>query len=162
MALYNNGFPVGYQQVQQPIYQQPVYQVQPQMQGQQYQQQFQQQPQQQQTQHQSNRIWVQGDAGAKSYLVAPNVTVDLWDSERPTIYLKSADASGMPSMTILDYTVRGKSPTVPVVPVSENPMYALKDDVDALYSQISAIRAELDTLNKKPAPKAKKEAAEGE
>lgn len=51
-------------------------------------------------------IWVQGEAGAKSYLVAPNTTVQLWDSESPIIYLKSADASGMPSIKILDYTVR--------------------------------------------------------
>lgn len=54
----------------------------------------------------NNLIWVQGEAGAKSYLVAPNTTVQLWDSESPTIYLKSADASGMPSMRILDYTFR--------------------------------------------------------
>ena len=51
-------------------------------------------------------IWVQGEAGAKSYLVAPNNTVQLWDSEANTIHLKSADASGMPSMKILDYKVR--------------------------------------------------------
>ena len=58
-------------------------------------------------QNQSNNlIWVQGEAGAKSFLVAPNTTVQLWDSESPTIYLKSADASGMPSMRILDYTFR--------------------------------------------------------
>lgn len=57
----------------------------------------------------TNIVWVQGEAGAKSYLVAPNTTVQLWDSENPVIYLKSADASGMPSMKILDYTVRGAS-----------------------------------------------------
>lgn len=57
----------------------------------------------------SSPIWVQGDAGAKSYLVAPNSTVALWDSESQTIYLKSADASGMPSMKVLDYTVRDMS-----------------------------------------------------
>lgn len=51
-------------------------------------------------------IWVQGEAGAKSYMVAPNNTVQLWDSEAQTIYLKSADASGMPTMKILDYTIR--------------------------------------------------------
>lgn len=51
-------------------------------------------------------IWVQGESGAKSYLVAPNCTVQLWDSESQTIYIKSADASGMPSIKILDYTIR--------------------------------------------------------
>lgn len=51
-------------------------------------------------------IWVQGEAGAKSYMVAPNSTVVLFDSENQAIYLKSADASGMPSMKILDYKIR--------------------------------------------------------
>lgn len=55
---------------------------------------------------QGNIIWVQGEVGAKSYAVAPNTTVQLWDSESQVIYLKSADASGMPSMKILDYTIR--------------------------------------------------------
>lgn len=44
----------------------------------------------------SGLIWVQGEAGAKSYLVAPGTTVMLMDSENQVFYLKSADASGMP------------------------------------------------------------------
>ena len=59
-----------------------------------------------QSQSQGGIIWVQGEAGAKSFMVAPNTTVQLWDSERQTIYLKSADASGMPTTKILDYTIR--------------------------------------------------------
>ena len=52
-------------------------------------------------------IWVQGEAGAKSYLVAPGNTVMLLDSENSTFYLKSADASGMPMpLRIFDYTER--------------------------------------------------------
>ena len=86
---YNNGFPMGYSQYY------------PQNQMLQNQQQF-----QPQNQNQNNMIWVQGEAGAKSYLVAPNTTVQLWDSEAPIIYLKSADASGMPNMKILDYKIR--------------------------------------------------------
>lgn len=52
-------------------------------------------------------IWVQGEAGAKAYLVAPNSTVTLWDTESPTIYIKSADFAGVPSLRILDFTERG-------------------------------------------------------
>lgn len=54
--------------------------------------------------------WVLGETGAKSYLVAPNSTVVLFDSETPTIYIKSSDASGLPSMRILDYTERTATP----------------------------------------------------
>lgn len=71
------------------------------------------QPQQNQPAQNSGIIWVSGEAGAKAYMVAPNTTVQLWDSEQPTIYLKSADASGMPSMKILDYSVRDANKTPP-------------------------------------------------
>ena len=106
MAYYN-GFPATYQpmipQVQQP------------------------QPQQ------SGIIWVQGEAAAKSYLVAPGSTVQLWDSEEKIIYLKSADVSGMPSMKILDYTIRGEEPAKPA------PVYATKEDLDALAEKVKEI-----------------------
>ena len=52
-------------------------------------------------------IWVQGEAGAKSYIVAPGNTVMLMDSEGERFYLKSADASGMPMpLRIFDYKER--------------------------------------------------------
>ena len=91
MAYYN-GFPATYQPMYQPYT--PVQQS-----GQNL------APMQQPVQ-QNGIIWVSGEAGAKAYLVAPNNTVQLWDSESQTIYLKSADASGMPSMKVLDYTIR--------------------------------------------------------
>ena len=54
-------------------------------------------------------IWIQGGiAGAQSYQVAPNNTVILWDSCENVIYIKSADAYGMPSIKILDYVIRDK------------------------------------------------------
>ena len=41
-------------------------------------------------------LWVQGEAGAKSFCVAPGQNVLLMDSESQRFYIKSADASGMP------------------------------------------------------------------
>ena len=66
------------------------------------------QPMQVQPAQQSSQIiWVSGEAGAKSYLVAPNATVMLMDSEGERFYLKSADASGMPlPLRIFDYKER--------------------------------------------------------
>lgn len=120
MAYYN-GFPATYQ----PMYQQPY----------------------QQTQQQMNNgiIWIQGEAGAKSYLVAPNTTVPLWDSESQTIFLKSADASGMPSMKVLDYTIRGGSAPSTAVSAPETP-YATKGSVEALQTEIDSLRAEIEKL----------------
>lgn len=58
----------------------------------------------------NDMIWVQGEAGAKAYLVAPNTTVVLWDTETPTIYVKSADGTGKPlDMRVLDFKERGAS-----------------------------------------------------
>lgn len=56
-------------------------------------------------------IWVQGEAGAKSYLVAPGNTVMLMDSEGERFYLKSADASGMPMpLRVFEYKERTETP----------------------------------------------------
>lgn len=124
MAYYN-GFPATYQ----PIYSQY------------------QQPMIQNQNQQSGVIWVQGEAGAKSYLVAPNNTVQLWDSEAQTIYLKSADASGMPSMKVLDYTIREiaqNSNSKPVQKSDEEILnYATKDELKAVSDQIKAIQKQL-------------------
>ena len=84
---------------------------------------------QQQQPQQTGLIWVQGEAAAKSYLVAPGTTVALWDSEEKTIYLKSADASGMPSMKILNYTIHGDDPT-------RKEEYATKADLASLEKKI--------------------------
>ena len=64
-------------------------------------------PQQPMQQQSSQIIWVSGEAGAKSYLVAPGNTVMLLDAENSVFYLKSADASGMPlPLRIFDYKER--------------------------------------------------------
>lgn len=90
-------------------------------------------------------IWVQGEAGAKSYLIAPNTTVQLWDSETQTIYLKSADASGMPTMKILDYTIRDSQnhTTAPIV-TDEEPLYVTKDEFDTLRDEINDLKTKMD------------------
>ena len=49
-------------------------------------------------------LWVSGEIGAKSYLVAPNSTVLLMDSDSSRFYLKSADNAGMPNLRIFEYT----------------------------------------------------------
>lgn len=135
MAAYNNGFPATYQ----PMYYQPQYQ--PVMQ------------QAPATQAQNNVIWVQGEAAARGYLMAPNTTLPLWDSEANVIYLKSTDAAGMPSMKVLDYTVRDTAPVnapVAAAPAHGNnsQAYATKADLDALAGQIDHIKAELDNMTK--------------
>ena len=124
MALYNNGFPATYQQ----YYPQPIVQ---------------------QSQSQSGLNWIQGEQSAKSYLVAPNSSVVLFDSEAQTIYIKSADASGMPSMKILDYTIRDISKAVPAPISAESVAYATKEDIDSINDQIKALREKLEIMRRR-------------
>ena len=122
MALYNNGYPSSYQQYYYP----------------------------QAQQQNSSIIWVQGEAGAKSYLVAPNTTVQLWDSESQTIYLKSADATGMPSIKTLDYTIRELPSSSQST--SLDSVYATKDDLNSLRAEIDRLKSEMKGANHGKSP----------
>lgn len=51
--------------------------------------------------------WVQGEAGAKSWYIAPGSTVLLMDSEAQRFYLKSADMNGLPAMRTFEYSEVG-------------------------------------------------------
>lgn len=125
---YNNVFPVGYQ----PYYQQ-TYQAQAMANQQINQQQI------------GQRIWVQGEAGARSYLVAPNARVDLWDSEGKTIYVKWADQNGVPNIQILDYTVRGsQNPAQPFAADTSN--FISKDEFDGLKAELETLRKDFDKI----------------
>jgi hypothetical protein len=54
----------------------------------------------------NDMIWVLGEIEATSYPVAPNNTVTLWDKNEHTVYIKSVNAQGVPSMKVLDYSER--------------------------------------------------------
>ncbi len=104
----------------------------------------------------NNLIWVQGEAGAKSYLVAPNTTVPLWDSEQKVIYLKSADASGMPSIKYIDYTIRETNQ--PINNTIKTEEYVTKNDLEALKEEVSNLKKKLETTKaKKPANQKRRE-----
>ena len=134
MAAFNNGFPIGYQQQYYPQYYQPQYQA-PQV-----------QPAAQPQTTNNGMIWVQGIGGAKSYLVGPNATVTLWDSEANVIYLKSADASGMPSMKILDYTIR-EDPQNNNPVIQNDSSFATKDDLKEIRNELDKFKARMDSFS---------------
>lgn len=119
------------------------------------------QPVQQTQQAQQNgggTIWINGEAGAKGYLVAPGSTVMLMDADAPVFYLKSADAAGVPSLRIFDYKERTAAvrmpPETPKEPTVE---YVPRETFDALVAKTDALAAELEALKasktKKPAVK---------
>ena len=116
---YNNGFPITYPQMYQPYNYVPQQSV---------------APQQQVQQNDSGILWVQGEAGAKSWAVAPGKSVMLMDSESSTFYIKSSDQSGMPMpLRIFDYTERNQQqPQNPVLQHKEidTSQFVTWDDFD--------------------------------
>ena len=100
-------------------------------------------------------IWVQGEAGAKAYLIAPNNTVVLWDTESPTIYIKTADASGVPSMRILDFKERNApNPT----PNSTDVQFVTIEQFNELQSKFEELMAKCEASE----PKVKKSKGDNE
>ena len=88
---------------------------------------------------QSAPIWVQGEAGAKSYLVAPGQSLILMDSESEVFYIKSTDISGVPQpLRIFDYKERTASVSRPSqaaqVPVEQ---FVTRAEFDALAAKIA-------------------------
>lgn len=131
MALYNTGFPYGQQNFYNP---QNSYTIpQPAIQ----------QPQQ----NQNGILWVQGEAGAKSYLLAPNTTIPLWDSESQTIFLKSTDASGMPSIKKLKYVIeenQNNQNQINQQPQVDMSKYVTRDELKEYLTQILNQKEESD------------------
>ena len=80
-------------------------------------------------------------------MVAPNTSVTLWDSEAQVIYIKSANASGLPTMTVIDYTIRSDAPHgKPALAESD---FATKSDVESIREEIDALRAKFGEMEGK-------------
>ena len=134
----------------------------------QFNQQFQQpmaQPMQQapmQTQPANDFLWVLNENEATSCPVAPNNTVTLWDKNLPTIYIKSVNAQGVPSMRVLDFVERtSATPTQPVgTAFNSTNNFVTLDSFNALKGDVEALRGKLDELKAKPVAKSKKTEAE--
>ncbi len=97
-------------------------------------------PQQQVQQPYQNRNafeWVQGEAGARGYMVPAGGTAWLMDSESQTFYIKSTDVNGIPQpLRIFDFKERvAISHNGPNGPVPEN-NYVTKDEMKAYIDEI--------------------------
>ena len=103
-------------------------------------------------------LWVLNENEATSYPVAPNNTVTLWDKNLPTIYIKSVNAQGVPSMRVLDFVERtSTNPTQPVgTAFNSTNNFVTIDSFNALKGDVEALRGKLDELNAKPVAKSKK------
>jgi len=104
--------------------------------------QVQQVPQTQPAQNGDNRIWVQGEVGAKAYLITPGSTVALWDSERQMIYIKSVTPNGVPSMQYITYALQA-----PETPATVHVDNSIGVRVERLEKGLESLKTQMKGMN---------------
>ncbi len=87
---------------------------------------------------QSGVQWVSGEQEARNWMIAPNAAVALWDSSAPTVYLKKADASGKPSLTIYDLVERAETPRT--APTADQVKFVTREEFDTLAAVVDGIK----------------------
>ena len=109
-------------------------------------------------------LWVLNENEATSYPVAPNNTVTLWDKNLPTIYIKSVNAQGIPSMRVLDFVERTATNTTQPAGTAFNSAnnFVTEEQFNALKGDVEALRGKLDELHTKPTAKTKKTEVEND
>jgi hypothetical protein len=101
-----------------------------------------QQPMQAAQPAQNNGIqWVQGETGAKAFVIGAGQSVLLMDSESNVFYIKSTDNSGMPlPLRIFDYTERAvqNAPTAPVTAQIDTSLFVTRAELDERLAALTA------------------------
>lgn len=102
----------------------------------------------------SGIIWVSGAQEAQMYPIAPNNAVALWEKTGKTIYLKQADATGKPMITVYDLVERTENTSDTSATSGENNLdFATKDDlgkvvgvVQGINDLLGSIKNDVDTM----------------
>ena len=93
--------------------------------------------------HQNNGVnWVQGEAGARAWMMAPNSSVLLMDSESQRFFIKQTDQYGMPmplrTFTYTEVVQGAQIGTIPAAKETEH-TYDARSEIDALTKRIEAL-----------------------
>ena len=104
--------------------------------------------------NQSGIIWISGPQEAAMFPVGPNSAVALWQKDGKVIYLKSADATGKPTMTVYDLVQRTETASDGVSEQGDKlPAYATKDELSAVVGAvkgfdelIGSIKSDIDNM----------------
>lgn len=91
-------------------------------------------------------LWVLNENEASSYPVAPNNSVVLWDKNNKTFYIKTANAQGIPSMQIYDFTERTETHenTPKTHKCTCGDKFVTKEEFDALKGKFYDLQARYD------------------
>lgn len=76
--------------------------------------------------------YVNGIEGAKAYLMNPNQTILLMDSDQPIFYLKTSNGLGQASIRIFEFKEVLQSS-------NNNQSYALKSDIEAIMRRLEVL-----------------------
>lgn len=89
-------------------------------------------------------LWVQGEEGAKAYMVAAGSSAMLMDSDANVFYIKSADESGVPRpLRIFDYAERTAAQRTPTQPTQQPAVeYVPRAEFDALAARVAELTAQ--------------------
>lgn len=102
-----------------------------------------------QTQPTNDMLFVLNENEASAYPVAPNASVVLWDKNNKTFYIKTANAQGIPSMQIYDFTERiekaQNEPTTHKCTCGDK--YATKEQINDLRGKIDDLTAKYEELS---------------
>ena len=122
---------------QPPVYQPPVYQQ-----------------TSQQIQQQTGIMWVDDEREAALFPIAPNNAVALWEKSGKRAYMKKADATGKPTMTVYDLVERAENASDGQKDADGRiTSYATKDELSAVVGVVkgfdeamSGIKADIETM----------------
>ena len=101
-------------------------------------------------QSENNMLWVSGIDEVNNFLVSPNSAVTLWDKSGKTIYVKSADQTGLNKIKIYDLTERE---TPEKTPFNTADNFVSAEDFKALKGEFEKIKGIVDGLAVKDKPK---------
>lgn len=109
----------------------------------------------------SDLIWVLNETEAMSYPVAIGNKAVLWDKSNDTVYIKSVDTQGVPSLRIMDYKERNAPERAKTVDNSGLPPsngFVTLDAFNALQGIVDDLRGKLSSLEENIGkPKGKKD-----
>ena len=91
---------------------------------------------------------MQGEAGAKSYLVAPNTSVLLMDSEESRFFIKTTDNAGMPTLRTFEYqeVTAGAAPAPQKQPeINMDDKYVTRQEYNDLRGKYEELYGMLET-----------------
>lgn len=101
-----------------------------------------------QTQPTNDMLFVLNENEASAYPVAPNNSVVLWDKNNKTFYIKMANAQGIPSMQIYDFTERTETHenTPKTHACTCGDKFVTKGEFDALKGKFYDLQARYDEM----------------